>query len=142
MSGSSGIGAVCHRPAASQRSAGHAVACAQIERVAADAARARALRHTSRECTGPGARRSSGSPPTTRRRSSHRPAYASPQCSGPGGTAMTTSPRPFELHVPDAAIADLRERLARTRWPDQAPEAPWAYGTDVGYLQSLVAHWK
>ena len=36
----------------------------------------------------------------------------------------------------------LRERLARTRWPDQAPGAPWAHGTDVAYLQSLVAHWR
>jgi pimeloyl-ACP methyl ester carboxylesterase len=49
---------------------------------------------------------------------------------------------PFELQVPDAALADLRERLARTRWPDQTPGAPWAYGTDVAYLQSLVAHWR
>jgi microsomal epoxide hydrolase len=43
--------------------------------------------------------------------------------------------------VSDAAIADLRERLARTRYPDQAPGDPWAYGTDVGYLQQLVRHW-
>ena len=32
------------------------------------------------------------------------------------------------LHVPDSAIDDLRERLARTRFPDQAPGGPWAYG--------------
>ena len=55
---------------------------------------------------------------------------------------MTARPTPFRLHVPDEAIADLRERLARTRWPDQAPGEPWAYGTDVAYLQSLVAHWR
>jgi pimeloyl-ACP methyl ester carboxylesterase len=54
---------------------------------------------------------------------------------------MTTHPEPFTLHVPDAAIADLRERLARTRFPDQAPGAPWAYGTDVAYLQQLVDYW-
>ncbi|CAN5132429.1 epoxide hydrolase [soil metagenome] len=50
--------------------------------------------------------------------------------------------RPFELHVPDADIADLRERLARTRFPDQAPGAPWAYGTDLAYMRSLVAYWR
>src|SRR5256885_7300481 len=50
-------------------------------------------------------------------------------------------PESFTLTVPDHAIADLRERLARTRYPDQAPGAPWAYGTDVGYLQRLVAYW-
>src|SRR5512138_432830 len=55
---------------------------------------------------------------------------------------MAAAPRPFELHVPDAAIADLRDRLARTRWPDQAPGEPWAYGTSVEYLRDLVAHWR
>ncbi|GJD51425.1 Haloalkane dehalogenase [Methylobacterium crusticola] len=49
---------------------------------------------------------------------------------------------PFTYHVPDAAIADLRERLGRTRLPDQAPEAPWTYGTDVGYLAGLLAYWR
>jgi microsomal epoxide hydrolase len=50
--------------------------------------------------------------------------------------------RPFQLHVADAAIADLRERLARTRLPDQAPGEPWAYGTPVEYLRELVAYWR
>lgn len=48
---------------------------------------------------------------------------------------------PFTLHVADAQIADLRDRLARTRFPDQAPDAPWAYGTDLDYLRELVAYW-
>jgi Epoxide hydrolase N terminus len=52
-----------------------------------------------------------------------------------------SKPVPFSLHVPDAAIADLRERLARTRFPDQAGE-PWAYGTDVAYMQELVRYWQ
>lgn len=51
-------------------------------------------------------------------------------------------PEPFRLHVPDTAIADLQDRLARTRLPDQAPGEPWAYGTDVAYLQDLVAYWR
>src|ERR1700724_2701345 len=55
---------------------------------------------------------------------------------------MATQPQPFTLSVPDQAIADLRERLARTRYPDQAPGAPWAYGTDVGYLRELVEYWR
>lgn len=55
---------------------------------------------------------------------------------------MTPQPVPFTLHFPDAALADLRERLARTRFPDQAPDAPWAYGTDVGYLRELVDYWR
>jgi pimeloyl-ACP methyl ester carboxylesterase len=55
---------------------------------------------------------------------------------------MAASPRPFTLSVADDAIADLRARLARTRLPDQAPEAPWKYGTDVGYLGNLLAYWR
>ena len=55
---------------------------------------------------------------------------------------MAAQPQPFTLNIPDDAIADLRERLARTRYPDQAPGTPWAYGTDVGYLQQLVEYWR
>jgi epoxide hydrolase-like protein len=51
-------------------------------------------------------------------------------------------PQSFNLRTPDAAIADLRERLARTRFPDKAPGEPWAYGTDVGYLRELTEYWR
>jgi microsomal epoxide hydrolase len=54
---------------------------------------------------------------------------------------MTAQPKPFTLAVPEAAIVDLRERLARTRFPDQAPGPAWAYGSDVAYMQDLVAYW-
>lgn len=46
------------------------------------------------------------------------------------------------LRIPDEAIADLRERLARTRFPDQAPGPAWAYGTDLGYMRQLVEYWR
>jgi pimeloyl-ACP methyl ester carboxylesterase len=49
---------------------------------------------------------------------------------------------PFTLSVPETAVADLRERLARTRFPDQAPGEPWAYGTNVDYIRQLVEHWR
>jgi len=51
-------------------------------------------------------------------------------------------PKPFALRIADEDIADLRMRLARTRFPDQAPGAPWAYGTDLAYLRNLVAYWR
>ena len=51
-------------------------------------------------------------------------------------------PQPFTLRVPDSDLEDLRERLARTRFPDAAPGEPWAYGTDVDYLRSLVEYWR
>ena len=49
---------------------------------------------------------------------------------------------PFRLAIPDAALSELRARLALTRLPDQAPGAPWAHGTDVAYLRDLLAHWQ
>src|SRR5919205_2053580 len=55
---------------------------------------------------------------------------------------MSERPEPFTLRVPDEAIADLRERLARTRFPDQAPGEPWAYGTSVDWLKDTVVHWR
>ncbi len=51
-------------------------------------------------------------------------------------------PSPFSLTVPDADIADLRERLARTRWPDEPPLEPWSTGTSVAYMRELVRYWQ
>ncbi|MDE0373848.1 MAG: epoxide hydrolase N-terminal domain-containing protein, partial [Rhodospirillales bacterium] len=54
---------------------------------------------------------------------------------------MTQRPEPFALSVPDEAIEDLRERLAKTRFPDQTPGVPWTFGTEVSWLKELVAYW-
>ena len=51
-------------------------------------------------------------------------------------------PQPFTVNIPDATLADLQERLARVRWPDAPPGAGWDYGTDVAFLQELVAYWR
>jgi len=48
----------------------------------------------------------------------------------------------FSLHVPEADIADLRDRLARTRFPDQGPGERWAYGTDLTWMKGLVEYWR
>jgi pimeloyl-ACP methyl ester carboxylesterase len=48
---------------------------------------------------------------------------------------------PFEIHVDDAALADLEARIAATRWPDAAPGEPWGQGTDLAYLRELLAYW-
>src|SRR5947209_9281454 len=49
---------------------------------------------------------------------------------------------PFRIAVPDAVLADLRERLARTRFPDEIPGSGWTYGTNLAYLRELVAYWR
>ena len=49
---------------------------------------------------------------------------------------------PFAVSVPEAVLDDLQERLARTRWPLDVGNADWRYGTERGYLEELVAHWR
>jgi pimeloyl-ACP methyl ester carboxylesterase len=49
---------------------------------------------------------------------------------------------PFRIQVPDRVLADLKERLARTRFPGEIPGAGWDYGTDLTYLKALVAYWR
>jgi pimeloyl-ACP methyl ester carboxylesterase len=49
---------------------------------------------------------------------------------------------PFELHVDDADLHDLRGRLARTRWPEAFPDADWSYGTDQAFLRELCEYWR
>jgi microsomal epoxide hydrolase len=55
---------------------------------------------------------------------------------------MAAQPQPFRLAIPEAALADLRERLARTRFPDEPPVEPWSTGTRLAWLEELVAYWK
>src|SRR5438132_3394853 len=56
---------------------------------------------------------------------------------------MSSAPRPFQLHVSDEVLGDLKARLRSVRWPDEPPNAdPWQYGTDLAYLQELVRYWR
>src|SRR5262249_13531007 len=48
----------------------------------------------------------------------------------------------FRIDVPDAVLTDLRERLARTRLPDEIPGSGWTYGTNLAYLHELVTYWR
>lgn len=47
----------------------------------------------------------------------------------------------FSIAISDSVLSDLRERLARTRWPDDAPGSAWQYGTDLAYLRELCGYW-
>jgi pimeloyl-ACP methyl ester carboxylesterase len=49
---------------------------------------------------------------------------------------------PFRIQVSDAVLADLRERLARTRFPDEIAGSGWTYGTDLAYLRELITYWR
>jgi pimeloyl-ACP methyl ester carboxylesterase len=48
---------------------------------------------------------------------------------------------PFAVAVDEAVLADLRVRMRATRWPEPAPGERWEQGTDLAYLQDVVAYW-
>jgi pimeloyl-ACP methyl ester carboxylesterase len=54
----------------------------------------------------------------------------------------SSAPKPFTLNVSDPDIADLRQRLARTRWPDEPPYEPWSTGASLAYMEELCRYWQ
>ncbi len=55
---------------------------------------------------------------------------------------MTLLAEPFEIKVADEEIADLRSRLANTRWADDLGNADWRYGVERDWLQDMVRYWR
>jgi epoxide hydrolase len=49
--------------------------------------------------------------------------------------------RPFRIAVPDEDLDDLRQRLARTRWPAELPGVGWSRGVPLDYLKELAGYW-
>jgi pimeloyl-ACP methyl ester carboxylesterase len=49
--------------------------------------------------------------------------------------------RPFEVRVPEEAIADLRRRIAATRLPNQELVADRAQGVQLATIQELTRYW-
>jgi hypothetical protein len=48
---------------------------------------------------------------------------------------------PFRVDVPEASLADLRERLRRTRWPEPETVDDWSQGTPLAYVRELCQYW-
>ncbi|MCW6537183.1 epoxide hydrolase family protein [Sphingomonas lycopersici] len=55
---------------------------------------------------------------------------------------MSEAITPFHLDVPEAALDDLRVRLANTRWPERETVGDWGQGVPLDRAQALVAHWR
>ena len=49
---------------------------------------------------------------------------------------------PFRIDIPQADLDDLADRLARTRWPDEIPDAGDDYGLPLHRMRDLVEHWR
>jgi pimeloyl-ACP methyl ester carboxylesterase len=48
----------------------------------------------------------------------------------------------FRIDIPQDDLDDLRQRLGRTRWPDELPAVGWSYGVPLEYLRDLVHYWR
>jgi hypothetical protein len=46
------------------------------------------------------------------------------------------------VNVPEEAFADLRRRLAATRWPSRETGADQSQGIQLAKLEELVRHWR
>jgi len=55
---------------------------------------------------------------------------------------MSLDIQPFRIDIAQADLDDLHDRLARTRFPQQIPDAGWDYGTELGYARELVSYWR
>ncbi len=49
---------------------------------------------------------------------------------------------PFTIDIPWADLDDPRDRLTRTRWPEELPVGDWSKGVPVAYLRGLAAYWR
>ena len=48
---------------------------------------------------------------------------------------------PFRIDVPDADLAELTDRVRRTRWSDAEPVDDWSQGVPLAYLRELCEYW-
>jgi pimeloyl-ACP methyl ester carboxylesterase len=53
-----------------------------------------------------------------------------------------TTVRPFNIDVPEQELANLRQRLALTRWPDQETVNDQSEGVPLAKMQDLMRYWQ
>jgi pimeloyl-ACP methyl ester carboxylesterase len=54
---------------------------------------------------------------------------------------MAEDIRPYRIDVAPEDLADLGDRLRRTRWPEEQPVGDWSQGVPLRYLQDLCSYW-
>src|SRR6267142_3973052 len=75
-----------------------------------------------------------------------RRALADPREAQAKATEITVPPASeavaeFRLAIPTAALADLRARLAATRWPEKETVGDWSEGVPLAKMKALAAYW-
>jgi pimeloyl-ACP methyl ester carboxylesterase len=56
--------------------------------------------------------------------------------------AADAAVRPFQVHFPDADLADLRRRIAATRWSDRETVSDASQGVQLATMQKLARYWQ
>jgi pimeloyl-ACP methyl ester carboxylesterase len=56
--------------------------------------------------------------------------------------AGDSSIRPFQFHASDADLADLKRRIAATRWPDRETVGDSSQGVNLATMQKLAQYWQ
>ena len=49
---------------------------------------------------------------------------------------------PFEINISDEEIADLKQRLANTRWANAETVADWEQGIPLAYMKEVCDYWQ
>ncbi len=68
-------------------------------------------------------------------------AFGEPVSAPVGSLVQDASIRPFRVAVPDAALAELRRRIAATRWPEKETVADQSQGVPLATLRELLRSW-
>ncbi|ETK41887.1 multidrug MFS transporter [Pseudomonas fluorescens FH5] len=69
---------------------------------------------------------------------------AGPAVDASGASSASTHPesiRPYRIHVDEAQLADLKKRIAATRWPDKETVNDVSQGVQLAQVQALVKYW-
>ena len=77
-----------------------------------------------------------------RDRCAQAPVTSSPGAAAATATAADTSIRPFHIRASDEALADLRRRIAATKWPKQKTVTDASQGVQLATMRELARHWE
>ena len=69
------------------------------------------------------------------------PSQSSNQGDSPMSATEGNAIRPFQFKASDEALADLRRRIAATRWPDKETVADQTQGVQLATMQELARYW-
>ncbi|HXK24309.1 MAG TPA: epoxide hydrolase [Myxococcota bacterium] len=63
-------------------------------------------------------------------------------CRAQSAAAAGNSIRPFHFHASDEELADLKRRIATTRWPEKETVADSSQGVQLATIQALARYWQ